>query len=370
MTLTKKLFLLLTEPRLLHYVLPMIMIYLIVGTISQKYLGLYKATRLFFSDIILWVHPVIPLPGMPILLGLVFLNLAFKLIFKSPWSKTNSGIIITHIGVMVLLLGGLFTAVFSREGYIALGVGESKHVISDYHSREFLITDEAGKTVYAIDHKELGEKGIIKPIGDALSIKILEHCENCDITSRQNSTDQYQGMAQHMQIIPKASNSNDEDNMAGLTFEIEGNDNIGIYTILEDVPQYPEISIGQKKYKFSLMRQQRKMPFSIRLVDLQKQSYPGTDLAKSYESKVLIEDDGMVWEAAISMNDPLRYKGYTFFQSSFLETPQGNISVLAAVQNAGRSFPYISGLILCLGILMHMSIRQNRSAGVRKNAKV
>ena len=57
------------------------------------------------------------------------------------------------------------------------------------------------------------------------------------------------------------------------------------------------------------------------------------------------------------MNEPLRYKGYTFYQSSFIETPDGETSVLAAVKNYGRMFPYISSIIMCIGLLIHLFMK-------------
>ena len=57
------------------------------------------------------------------------------------------------------------------------------------------------------------------------------------------------------------------------------------------------------------------------------------------------------------MNEPLRYKGYTFFQSSFIEGPEGETTVLAVVKNYGRLFPYISSIIMCIGLLFHLSLK-------------
>ncbi|SVA41121.1 uncharacterized protein METZ01_LOCUS93975, partial [marine metagenome] len=59
----------------------------------------------------------------------------------------------------------------------------------------------------------------------------------------------------------------------------------------------------------------------------------------------------------IQMNEPLRYKGYTFFQSSFIEGPEGETTVLAVVKNYGRLFPYISSIIMCIGLLFHLSLK-------------
>jgi hypothetical protein len=55
------------------------------------------------------------------------------------------------------------------------------------------------------------------------------------------------------------------------------------------------------------------------------------------------------------MNEPLRHKGYTFFQSSFIEGPDSETSVFAVVKNYGRLFPYISSIIMCVGLLFHLS---------------
>ena len=57
------------------------------------------------------------------------------------------------------------------------------------------------------------------------------------------------------------------------------------------------------------------------------------------------------------MNEPLRYKGYTFFQSSYIEKPEGETSVFAVVKNYGRLFPYISSIVMCFGLLFHLTLK-------------
>ncbi len=46
-----------------------------------------------------------------------------------------------------------------------------------------------------------------------------------------------------------------------------------------------------------------------------------------------------------------------FYQSSFLENKFSDISVLAVVKNYGRLFPYISSIIMCIGILIHLILK-------------
>ncbi len=357
MNIARKIYTLLCGPKLLHFALPAVMIYLIVGTVAQKYIGLYQATRQFFSSPIFWLGDF-PLPGMPVFLALIFVNLTFKLIFKSPWDKGSSGIILTHIGAMLLLLGGLFTAFFSTEGYMVLPLEVKNATVSDYHIREFVIMDEDDNIVFLRNHKDIQIGDIIRIDGVAFHVTILEACQNCDITARENKTDNHKGMAQHMQLSSAPLRQKNEENVAGMTLQITNNDTVDIHTIIEDVPRTPEAISGGKTYRFSLRRESRQLPFSVELIDFKKDTHPGTTMAKSYRSTVLIKDGNSVWESVISMNEPLRYKGYTFFQSSFIATPQGDISVLAVVWNVGRAFPYISGLTMCIGLILHLVIRR------------
>ena len=73
-------------------------------------------------------------------------------------------------------------------------------------------------------------------------------------------------------------------------------------------------------------------------------------------TRLLIEE-GISKHMLIKMNNPLRLAGYTFYQSSFIESSEGETSVLAAVKNYGRLFPYISSIIMCLGLLIHLTMK-------------
>lgn len=351
---------LIASPKILTYTLPVLMLYLIVGTIAQKYLGLYESTQMFFASPFFWLGSI-PLPGVPLIIALIFLNLAAKLLIKSPWCRRHSGIIITHIGAGLLLIGGLFTMLFSHEGYIDLAIGQQQAYASDYHKREFVVLDDQDQTIYGIPHPQLSIDKTLSIPDTPVSFKIIEHCRNCTIQKRGETQEQHYGMAQHMALLPGPLAKEDEENMAGATFMVSGSDNDGVYLTLENVPKLPEITVGEKTYRFALRRERRALPFSIELLDFKRDMHPGTTMAKAYQSHVRIHDGDAQWESTISMNEPLRYKGYTFFQSSFIQTPDGDVSVLSAVWNVGRAFPYIAGITMCLGLILHLFIRYRRN---------
>ena len=358
-----------SEPSVLNYILPLLIVYLVVGTIAQKYIGLYQASEIFFSSLIIWLGPI-PLPGLPILLGLMFLNLIFKLILKSEWSWAASGIILTHIGAMLLLVGGMFTAVFSQESFLDFYEGQTKQTVSDYHAREFVLMDENRNTLWTFLPQNLSKNQVINFQSPDFKIEILNTCENCTIIARNPKKEDHLGMAQHMMLQSAPLKKQNEENMGGVTFKVSGSETDGIYLTLEDVPKLPEIQKDGKTYTFALRKKQHPLPFEVTLLDFEKITYPGTNMAKEYKSRVLIKDGTSRWESQISMNQPLRYKGYTFFQSSFVQTPRGEMSVLAVVHNVGRTFPYISGIAMCLGLILHLFVRRRRLPRPVNNALI
>lgn len=346
----------LSNPRLFNLVLPLVMIDLVAGTIAQKYIGLYEATGIFFSDPLIWLGPF-PLPGLPLLLGVIILNLSCKLALKSPWNRQTAGIIITHLGALLLLSGGLITALFSEEGFVDLFEGQEKSFVSDYHARELVLLDENENVLESYDHADLyiGQK--LHVTDPPFVIEILETCRNCEISLRKDADANYIGMASKMRLTADKTKIQDEENLSGTTFSLKGTENDGTYLTLEDIPKRPEFTAGKTKLTLAVRKAQRSLPFTVRLLDFRRELYPGTQTAKSYESTIEIIDGPTRWQTLVGMNQPVRYKGHTLFQSSFALTPDGELSVLAVVKNSARVFPYISGLAICLGLILHLFIR-------------
>jgi cytochrome c biogenesis protein ResB len=78
--------------------------------------------------------------------------------------------------------------------------------------------------------------------------------------------------------------------------------------------------------------------------------YPGTMMAMSYESVVDVAGQ----EHVISMNEPLKHAGFTFYQASFQEDESGKpfLSVLSVNYDPGRWIKYLGSIILVLGIIL------------------
>lgn len=350
-----------TRPVLLFYTLPWLMVLLVAGTLAQRYIGLYEAEERFLSSFFIWLGPI-PLPGMYIILAIIGLSLITKLILKSRWSLSHSGTIITHIGALLLLIGAMLTAISSEQGFITLGHGEQSSTISDYHQREFVILKNSIPIV-RIPRTDVYKGQVITHPEMPFSLTLLETCWHCEAISRQDASPQYRGLAEKIAIIPAEPKKADEENHFGVHVEVSGagSNQDGIYLAFEITPHRPEIVVEEDHYELIARKTTRPLPFTVTLESFTKHSYPGTNIAKEYESVVSITDGALTWQAPIRMNEPLRYKGYTLYQSSFIELRDEQYSVLAVVENSGRLFPYISSIVMCIGLLVHLVVRRRKA---------
>lgn len=366
--------LLLSRPALLFYSLPWLMILLIAGTVAQKYLGLYEATKLYLTAPVIWLGGFLPLPGMPLLLFLIFLNLVFKLFFKSPWKPENAGIIITHFGAAFLFLGMALTAALSNEGYIALAEGENSNRISDYHKRELVFT-ENHHPVLRLPYPSLTTGLAVTDQNLPFRFEILETCRNC--TMRMNEEQEKEtgirhGLAEKVSLQPLPLEKVEESNLSGAMIRVSGaaEQADGIYIAFEPVKNPPQITAKDGRvYSLELRRAETVLPFSVTLLNVERVLYPGTSMPQSYYSDLRVRDGDILWDTRIEMNSPLRYKGYTFYQSGYTLDGDAEISTLAVVKNAGRAFPYLAGLLIGIGMLVHAVLRiRGRQAGGKNHA--
>jgi hypothetical protein len=356
MTRCRTLLTFLAKPTLFFYALPWLMVLLVAGTVAQRDLGLYRAEKIYFSSLLFWLGPV-PLPGAFLVLALIAASLAAKLILKSPWRRGKLGTLITHGSMLVLLVGGLVSALGREEGYIELAVGDQSTAISDYHDRELAVVKN-GATVVAISESQLQAGTDIALYRLPFRIKPKFYCRNCDPVARITTSDAtLHGAAASMNLVTAPLLAQDEDNRAGVVFAVTEADAAvnGTYLAFDGLKQMPSVTVDNDRFDIIMRHAERALPFTVRLVDFQKAVHPGTDIARSYTATVAIIDGAATWQTTISMNEPLRYRGYTLYQASFIDRDGKLSSVLTVVRNSGQLFPYIAITMLCCGMGMHLA---------------
>lgn len=116
-----------------------------------------------------------------------------------------------------------------------------------------------------------------------------------------------------------------------------------------DAPQ--QIEVGGKTYTLYLRNRRVHLPYEIELIDFNHELYPGTNRPKDFSSVVKLKtpDEPEGRELKIWMNNPLRYDNKTFYQASFFPGDTG--TVLQVVENRGWMIPYLSCMIVAVGML-------------------
>ena len=123
-------------------------------------------------------------------------------------------------------------------------------------------------------------------------------------------------------------------------------------------------------YVLSYGNRRVELPFELHLSDFRVGRYQGTMRAMSYESDVRVKDRGKI---TISMNEPLKHEGYTFYQASFQEDESGKpvMSILSVNQDPGRFWKYLGSFMVILGaclLFYRKSVQRRGPKGKEGNA--
>ncbi len=113
------------------------------------------------------------------------------------------------------------------------------------------------------------------------------------------------------------------------------------------------ISVADQKWKLILRPKRHYLNFHLTLVNLKHEKYRGTPIAKNYQSRVIVESSSESRAVDISMNEPLREGGYTFYQHTMSQNQLGATvqTVLQAVKNPNWRTAYIGCLIVAVGLI-------------------
>ena len=326
----------------------------LAGTLYQVDHGLYAAQQLFFHSWFVMLGPV-PLPGAQLLFWVLGLNLLAGLFFRVRLIWTNLGLVVIHVGLILLLLGGLQTHYGSQYTVLGLAVGEESDVSVDPLTWEIYLAHD--NELFAVDIRDLkvGSK-MTTPFEDLIFV-VDEIHDN----SRPRSNENLDIIA-----IEAAEKLEDEElNIPGIVLRVvsSGGDERPVL-LYGGEPSLIEIGLGFDSFTIRLARKFYALPARIELLTFESEFYPDSNVPKSFESRVLVTRQNLEREALISMNRPMRLRGYTFYQTSYGTDDFGrDISVFAVVRNPGRLIPYISSLMVFAGLLMHVFFRRGGERG-------
>lgn len=322
------------------------------GTVYQASHGLYAAQEEIFSSWIIWLFGILPLPGLLLMATVLFLNLLAAVVFRLKYRWRQSGLLLIHYGLLLLVGGGFFIAVTSQEYFLTLRKGESSHLADSSRDWEIAVWTRNGSSGQerTVDSASWKPRQEINLPGLDLTIGLEAYYPNCQVVAGSKP-----GQRQ-LQSIPAAADP--AENTPGLRLHVrdQGLDSEAFSLFGGD--SVPAVLLtGNQTVHFFLRLKKTPLPIVIKLLDFIKTMHLGTDIPSSFTSRIEITSNRTSHLAVISMNRPLRYREYTFYQSSYREDGMGGkSSTFSVVRNSGRLLPYIASALIFLGLAVHFLV--------------
>ncbi|MBU0676741.1 MAG: cytochrome c biogenesis protein CcsA [Verrucomicrobia bacterium] len=358
-TIFQKIFRRLTSLRLTVICLGFLMALTLWGTLYQVDNGLFAAQQRFYRSWFFLAGGFLPFPGTRLVLTVLFVNLLCAMGFLLKMKVLRWGILLIHLGLVLLLVGGFVTFYHGQESYLSLREGEGSNLSSDYREWEVAIWKGGNerRIVTAIDDALIEEGASISLDGPGITLTVQEYHPNATpLGPMQVQSAQRPLNGTGIAGLQKATRNRDpEKDVPGGVFIVSAPGGEKALILLFGNDSRPVVfNAGDEDYTFVLRRKRQSLPTVVKLIDFKREMHSGTGMAKSYSSLVTILPGGVERQVLISMNKPLRYRGYTFYQASFSETGTGQeISTLAVVKNYGRLVPYIATTVTVVGLALH-----------------
>ena len=379
------------------------------GTLAQKQAGIWDViTRYFWSwyvDVPIqllveflkifglgFVGPSasvpgsFPIPGGKLLALLLFINLfaGFLKVSIRDWKYPSRrwrlpGIALLHLGLLLLMVGEFITREFAIEGQMSILNGASSNFIERRDKAElvFLRPDDKHPDMERVisipasmlkDAAKTGQK--ITDDRLPFAVEVIEYQPNSRILEKlpegfANQADKGDGLDVAAKDTPPVSGTDPEQRVDLPSAYIKLSDpktgqSMGTWlvstwlsSISDRKTQMVDAGAKDQNPRMTLRFLRVYKPYTITLRKFIHDVYPGTDTPKNFQSDITLvdPDQGVNRDVTIKMNDPMRHAGETFFQSSWLPGDSG--TVLQVVQNPGWTIPYISCVMVSLGMLIH-----------------
>jgi hypothetical protein len=347
--------------------LTLAMLLVFLGTMGEVHEGLYQAQQRYFRSFLIWVgtpggmrFPIFP--GGWLLGALLLLNLLAAHISRFKFTRKKIGIFIVHAGLILLLLGGLFTDLLQVESYMRLSKDQALNYSTDNRHNELVFVDTSPKdfdNVVSIPEALLRPGAVLDDPRLPCVVAVKQFLGNADLRQRAPMMDgpapASQGLGQSFTVLPlpPATKMNERDTPAAVIELRNATGPIGTWLVssLIDTPQ--EVALQGRIWKIALRGQRHYRPAMVKLLQFTHKSYQGTDIPSSFASRVQVTDSttGEKRETVISMNRPLRYEGQTYYQSGF-DQNDPNVTILQVVHNPSWLVPYISCGLIGLGLVV------------------
>lgn len=332
------------------------------GTFKQIDYGIFYTQKYYFQSPIIY-YALTDSLKLPVFFGgvvwgtLLSVNLIAVLLTHIRWQLKNIGLILIHVGLLGLFIGSFLTGKLAQESQLIISEGETKQYSINTMTPELIISFPYGvkEKQFVIPFRFLKEGQKIV-VNDDLILMIDQFYVNSRLIKLPALDVDYKGLGRHyfLQEISLDQSPEGQNTIGAIIKILDSQETfLGNWIVSQGINTDQLVQSNGKKYYLTLRDQRIYTDYSIRLIDFKHDVYPGTSIPKNFSSLVEVfhPRTGEKHDALIYMNHPLRYQGNTYYQSSFGD--EDTLSVLQVVRNPVWLFPYLSTLVISLGLLIH-----------------
>jgi hypothetical protein len=339
-------------------------------------LGTLGAVNVYMRSWFFWM----PLGGLSIpifpggaTVGLVLMvNLIAAQLRRLELSWRKAGIWIVHAGLILLFVGEFVTSAFQVDARLAFEIGHTANYLEVPREVELAVvdrTDPKADEVYGVSERALGRGGTVAIRGTPLSLRVLAYQRNAQLGQAAPGAPtagatEGAGVGLTYLPLPPVTSDDRPDLSVAVVEVLDGGRPVGRW-LASNALEAPQVfSAGGRTYSLALRDRRIYLPYTLTLEDFRHDIYPGTDIPKNFSSLVRLQNlaRGENRNVLIYMNQPLRYDGKAFYQASFGKGD--TLSILQVVENPGWLIPYVSTVLVTLGLLVHFAISLRR--GLRR----
>lgn len=331
------------------------------GTIAQVEHGLYQAQEQYFNSLFFLAFGFLPFPGGQGVLWVLFVNLLAATVCKFQFKANKIGILVIHFGLLLFLVSGYITLHGATESYISLREGQGSNISNAYHKWELSIfpadstEGNIHRTVKSIDISHLRHHTSMNVPEVGVEITLQNYYPNAKAYTNSEKHSEYINASGITFIEGAAKEIEPEKNKPAAILDITNDKGKQFKVLLFGGETRPTTILSQgKAYNIILRLKRYELPFVLTLKDFMMEKHPGTETARSFKSLIHINNNNIDREKLISMNNPLRYNSFTFYQASYgIDNEGRELSTLAVVENSGRILPYIATFVTVAGLIVH-----------------
>jgi hypothetical protein len=350
-----------------------LMVLVVACTLAQVHLGTFGAVKVYMRSWLVWwdvpgtVLSVPVFPGGALAGSVLAVNLLAAQVRRLELSWKKSGLWIVHAGLILLVIGEFVTGMFQRDNRLAFENGETTNYVFSPRDVELAVidtTDPALDEVYSIPGSLLARQAEVPVPGTPVTVRVKRFYENSRLfklpEGEAPAATSGVGAQVMVRAIPPETNDDNPNTSSAVVEPIAGGKSYGTWLVSSGLGAPQSFVHEGRTYQLAMRERREYLPFALTLKKFSHDVYPGTDIPKNFSSLVHLSNPRTREErdVLIYMNQPLRYAGKAFYQASFGKND--TLSILQVVENPGWLLPYISCVLVTVGLLVHFGVSLSR----------